>query len=244
MYNIIGDFMKYKNILKAKFIKRENRFISYCLIDNKEVKVYVPNTGRCKELLYKGVDVILSYNNNPKRTTKYTLLSVYKESRLINIDSQAPNTIVFEALENNKIFKDINFTKLIREKTFKNSRFDIYYEGYRNKKFVKGFIEVKGVTLEVDNVAYFPDAPTLRGLKHIKELIDCLNCGYEANIIFLIQMENINYFLPNASMQAEFAAELNNAQTKGIKILSYESQVKKDEIYLNKKVPIGDLSKF
>ncbi|RVU55378.1 DNA/RNA nuclease SfsA [Anaerosphaera multitolerans] len=236
--------MKYENIKEAVFIKRTNRFIAACIIDGIEEKVYVPNTGRCKELFITGSKVYVSKSNNPKRVTKYTLTSVYKDKRLINIDSQAPNSIVEEALKAGTIFKEYNFSKIVREKTFNNSRFDIYYEAIKDDKEIKGFIEVKGVTLEEDNIAYFPDAPTLRGLKHIQELVIAKEKGYSSHIVFLVQMENIKSFLPNVKMQPEFGSELNKAQHQGVEIKSFECRVKADEILLSKEVPVGDLSSF
>ncbi|MDO5040874.1 MAG: DNA/RNA nuclease SfsA [Peptoniphilus sp.] len=236
--------MKYKNTLKGKFIERINRFICYCYIGSEKHKVYVPNTGRCRELLLKDADVVLSENNDPSRKTKYTLLSVYKEGSLINIDSQAPNKVVYDALVDKKIFTDINFTLISREKTYADSRFDIYYEGFREENFVKGFIEIKGVTLFENSVAYFPDAPTLRGLKHLKELICAGKDSYESNILFLIQKQGSRYFLPNYKMQPEFARYLYKAQRQGVNIKAYDAIVKEDEITLNSEIPIGDLKQF
>lgn len=230
--------MIYKNIVRGIFIKRENRFIAYVNINNQIHKTYVPNTGRCKELLIEGVEVILTKSDNPKRATKFTLVSVYKNGFLINIDSQAPNKIVFESIKNKKILTDIELTILIPEKTYGNSRFDIYYEGIRNNKLVKGFIEVKGVTLEIDNVAYFPDAPTLRGLKHLKELELAYKDGYESSVLFLVQMKNITHFSPNKTMQKEFAKTLANVSNNGVNILCYDSIVKPNEVIIDNKIPV------
>ncbi len=236
--------MKYENTLKGNFIERINRFICYCDIYGEKHKVYVPNTGRCKELLIDGANVVLSENNDPNRKTKYTLLSVYKDCSLINIDSQAPNKIVYDALVDGKIFKEVDFTLISREKTYSESRFDIYYEGFRNKKPVKGFMEIKGVTLFENDIAYFPDAPTLRGLKHIKELTSALKDDYEASIIFLIQKQGSKYFLPNYKMQPEFAQYLYKAQTQGVNVKSYDTIVTENEITLNSEILIGNLEQF
>lgn len=230
--------MKYENTLEATFINRENRFISTVEIEKEIHKAYVPNTGRCKELLIPGVKVILTKSNDPKRATKYSLVSVYKNNSLINIDSQAPNKIVLEALKSGKILKDVELTSIIPEKTYGQSRFDIYYEGIRNNNLVKGFIEVKGVTLEIDNIAYFPDAPTLRGLKHLKELQEAHNNGFEANVLFLVQMENIKHFSPNRIMQEEFANTLFEISNNGVNIHCYDTTNTENEIILNKKIPI------
>ena len=162
--------MNYKKVIKAKFIERPNRFIAYCKINETIEKVHVKNTGRCRELLIPNCTVYLEESDNANRKTKYSLIAVQKGNRLINMDSQVPNKVVQEALINKTIVlpgldEEISFIK--PEKTYGNSRFDIYLET-ENKK---AFIEIKGVTLEEDGVVLFPDAKTERGVKHIKELI-------------------------------------------------------------------------
>src|SRR5699024_1964221 len=159
--------MKYEHIVEGIFEKRLNRFIAEVSIDGVTEQVHVKNTGRCKELLIPGVQVLLDYVDKPTRKTKYSLISVMKNNRLINIDSQAPNTVVFEAIQAGYIPVFTDYTSLKREVTFQSSRFDLYAE----HGGVKEFIEVKGVTLENDGVAMFPDAPTARGAKHVLELI-------------------------------------------------------------------------
>lgn len=237
--------MKYKNTLRAKFIKRPNRFVAYCMIGNEEEKVYVPNTGRCKELFREGVDVVLSKaNDNSKRKTKYSLVSVYKGERLINIDSQAPNAIVEEGLREGAIFEEYNFVNILREKKYKKSRFDIYYERTEHEEIIEGFIEVKGVTLESNNRCLFPDAPTERGVKHILELIDASKNGYEANILFLIQMSNVENFSPNYEMHKEFAEVLAMADKKGVKIHAFSCNVEEEQVRVSSPVEICDLSVF
>lgn len=232
--------MKYENVVEGTFIKRENRFISYCYVNGKEEKVYVPNTGRCKELFIEGRKVYLTYHNDENRKTKYTLISIYKDNYLINIDSQAPNKVVEEAILNKVILKDYNFTKVKREVTFDKSRFDFYLEGdYKNEEF-KAFLEVKGVTLEDNSHATFPDAPTLRGLKHLKELKKAYDVGYKAFIVFVIQMSPIDYFVPNTKMQEEFSKELKYIINNGVKCLVYQCDVSKDTLSITKEVPLGD----
>ena len=169
--------MKYNNIVEGKFLERPNRFISYCEIDNNIEKVHVKNTGKCKELLIPNCKVYLEESDNPNRKTKYSLIAVQKDNRLINMDSQVPNKVVYEAILNNKISlpgleEDIFYIK--PEKTYENSRFDIYIET-ENKR---AFIEVKGVTLEEDDIVMFPDAKTERGVKHINELVKASKEGY------------------------------------------------------------------
>lgn len=176
--------MTYKNINKAVFIDRPNRFIARCEINEQVETVHVKNTGRCKELLIPGTTVFLEKFNAQTRKTNYDLISVIKGNRIINIDSQAPNKIFLEWAKSGKFLPDILLIK--PEYRFLNSRFDFYIE----TPFKKIFIEIKGATLENNGVVMFPDAPTQRGLKHISELIEVKKKGYEAYIIFVIQMEN------------------------------------------------------
>ncbi|WP_138159252.1 DNA/RNA nuclease SfsA [Peptoniphilus catoniae] len=224
--------MKYKNIVEGKLINRENRFIATVDINGNLVRVHVPNTGRCKEIFIPGARVILEKSNNPKRKTPYSLVSTYKGDLLINIDSQAPNKIVKEALTGKKLFSDISYLK--PEYSYGDSRFDFYFE--RSDK--KCFMEVKGVTLEKDSIAMFPDAPTLRGKKHIEGLIEASSKGYVAYILFLIQMETISSFIPNLKMDPSFSNALKFAKESGVNILCYDSLVSKDEVVFNKSVPL------
>lgn len=229
--------MKYNKMIKAKFIERPNRFVAYCDIDGKIEKVHVKNTGKCKELLVPGYEVYLEESDNHSRATKYSLIAVKKGERLINMDSQVTNKMVYEALEDKSLIlpgfdEDITFIK--PEKTYGNSRFDVYVEG----KTKKAFIEVKGCTLEIDGVVKFPDAKTERGVKHVKELIKAKEEGYLAYIILVIQMENVFYFTPNVDMHKEFGDVLKEADEKGVKILAYDSKVEIDNIKLNNPVKV------
>lgn len=233
--------MKYNNVVEGIFINRENRFICYCFVNGEKVKVYVPNTGRCKELFIEGRKVYLTYHNDDNRKTKYTLISIYKDDLLINIDSQAPNAVVEEAILNKSILKDYNFTMVKREVKFDNSRFDFYLEGtYKDNNEFKGFLEVKGVTLEENGHATFPDAPTLRGLKHLKELSLAVEKGYIAFVVFVIQMSPMKDFVPNKSMQIDFSNELKNAINNNVICLCYECDVNKDSLSIKKEIPLGD----
>jgi len=226
--------MIYKNIYEGIFLERTNRFIAKVNINNKIETVHVKNTGRCKEILIPDTKVYLEKSDNPNRKTKYSLISVYKKDVLINIDSQVPNQVVFEALKNNEIesIKDVVYAK--REKTYGNSRFDIYYE----TKTESGFIEVKGVTLEENKIAKFPDAPTIRGTKHINELIKATKEGYKCYILFLIQLKGCKMFISNKEMDPIFARTLKKAKSKKVNILCYDSIVTKDKIIMNKKIDI------
>ena len=158
-----------KEILEAKFINRPNRFNALVELEGEEITVHVPNTGRCKELLVEGVKVLIRKENNPTRKTKYDLISVYKGNELISIDSQIPNKVVMEALQNKKIEKLIRYNNILKEKTFGNSRFDFKLSNDNGEEY---YLEVKGVTLEEDGHAMFPDAPKERGRKHLLELIE------------------------------------------------------------------------
>ncbi len=208
--------MKYKNIISGKFIKRPNRFIAEVEIEGKTEIVHVKNTGRCKELLLPGSEVILEVSDNPARKTKYDLIAVYKEGLgLVNIDSQAPNKVVHEWL------KTQGFSYIKPEFTYGNSRFDFYMEK-DNEKYL---LEVKGCTLEIDGVGYFPDAPTERGVKHLKELIKAKKEGFRCAVAFVIQMEGINEVLPNGKTHPEFEKVFNEAKKNGVEVLFLKCKV-------------------
>jgi len=229
-------FMKYRNVISGVFIERPNRFIAICDIDGQTVKAHVRNTGRCRELLIKGVKVYLEISEWGKRKTGYTLIAVEKGDRLVNIDSIAPNKVVLENLQNGKLaFPNMGEPKLIKtEKQFGDSKFDIYLET-DNKK---AFVEVKGVTLEEDGIALFPDAPTERGIKHMKELIKAVDEGYDAYIVFIIQMKGVSSFSPNIRTHPEFGVELNNAYKSGVHVLCFDTVVEADSITLADPVPV------
>ncbi|CEN90263.1 sugar fermentation stimulation protein [[Clostridium] sordellii] len=229
--------MIYENIVEAIFIERPNRFIAHCIVNGKEEVVHVKNTGKCRELLIPGCKVYLQEHDNPKRKTKFSLISVIKENRLINMDSQAPNKVAYEALINNQINLpglkgDIKYIK--PEKTYGDSRFDIYIETDTEK----AFLEVKGVTLEEDGIVLFPDAKTERGVKHINELIKAIDDGYLSYILFVIQMDDVKYFTPNIKMNKEFGQALKNAYSKGVNILAYDCDVTLNSLDIKNKVDI------
>lgn len=229
--------MKYSEIKEGVFLERPNRFIAKVLIDEKEETVHVKNTGRCKELLIKGAKVYLSVSDNPLRKTKYDLIAVEKEviggKLLVNMDSQIPNDVTGEWLPVSGLFSENALIK--REVKFGNSRFDFYIEdGAR-----KAFLEVKGVTLENNGIASFPDAPTERGVKHIGELTECKKSGYESYILFVIQMKGVKAFEPNDITHKAFGDALRNAQKKGVKIIAYDCEVTPDSIKLSKEVKVN-----
>ena len=211
--------MKYTNITKAKFISRPNRFIAEVEIDGHTETVHVKNTGRCKELLIPGCDVWLDAPGTEGRKTKYDLVAVKKSNGLlINIDSQAPNKMVKEWLAN----KD--YDKVTPEYTYGNSRIDFYME--RGKE--KFLMEVKGCTLEVDGIGYFPDAPTERGVKHLRELAKAAKEGFHAILAFVIQMDGINEVRPNIDTHAEFGLALDEAKAAGVEVWFLQCHVEED----------------
>lgn len=224
--------MKYHRIQKAIFLSRPNRFVAKVNIDGTEIPVHVKNTGRCRELLTEGAEVWLEKSSNPDRKYAYSLVTVKKGERMVNMDSQAPNKAVGEWLSESGLFADI---KLIKpECKYGNSRFDFYVE-YADKK---AFIEVKGVTLENDGAVSFPDAPTERGSKHLRELCECIKYGYEAYVIFVIQMKDVLYFTANGEHDPVFARTLEEAKNEGVSILAYDCLVTNNEMKIGDRVEV------
>lgn len=224
--------MRYDNIHKGKFLSRPNRFIANVEIDGKAEVCHVKNTGRCKELLIEGCTVWLEHSDSASRKTTFDLVAVEKGDRLINMDSQAPNKAVGEWLREKNPFGE-GFS-VYPEKKYGNSRFDFYLESHDRKIFM----EVKGCTLEKDGVVLFPDAPTLRGVKHIEELSHCLDEGYESYIMILVQMSDVKYFTPNYDTHPEFGEALEKASQKGVKILCYDCNVTHDSMTVGKPVKV------
>ncbi len=229
--------MKYKNIVKGTFIERPNRFIAYAEIDGKMEKAHVKNTGRCKELLLPGASVYLEVADNPERKTKYDLIAVEKfregkEPLLINMDSQAPNNAAEEWLKKGNLFSENAVVK--REVRYGKSRFDFYIEDGERK----AFLEVKGVTLEENGLALFPDAPTERGVKHIKELLSCMDEGYEAYILFVIQMKEMHAFSPNDKTHPDFGRALREAVDGGVKVLAVDCKAGTDYMELDNYIEV------
>lgn len=225
-------FMKYKNIIEGRFLSRPNRFIAHVNINGHEEVCHVKNTGRCRELLTPNAEVFLQISDNPNRKTRYDLIGVKKNHLMINMDSQVPNKVVEEWLKSNHVLFQ---NPVIRsEKVYGKSRFDFYVEDGERR----AFIEVKGVTLEDKGVASFPDAPTERGVKHIKELQKSISDGYEAYLFFVIQMKGIHKMQPNRERHPEFAAALADAVRTGVKVLAYDCLVTADSIQIDKPVCI------
>ncbi len=223
--------MKYEMIRTATFISRPNRFVAIVDIDSIQMKVHVKNTGRCRELLIPGAKVVLHDSNNPSRKYRHDLIAVYKGELLVNMDSQAPNKVFEEYLVSNQPFGD-GFV-INPEHYHGDSRYDFFLESDDRKIL----IEVKGVTLESDGICMFPDAPTERGLKHIRGLERCLEEGYEAYIVFVIQMKGMKVFRPNSVTDPEFSEELRLAESRGVKILCLECRVGEDSLDIIGEIP-------
>ena len=213
--------MIYNNITRAVFIDRPNRFVAHVDVGGTTETVHVKNTGRCKELLLPGSEVWLTAPGTPGRKTKYDLVAVRKMSGvLFNIDSQAPNRVAAEWLEGQ------GFDRILPEHTFGDSRIDFYME----RGDQRYLMEVKGCTLEVDGVGYFPDAPTERGVKHIRELIKAAAAGYRAALAFVIQMDGVREVRANVSTHAAFGAALEEARAAGVRVLFLPCHVEPDRL--------------
>ncbi len=236
--------MRYPKIRKAIFLHRPNRFIAHVLLDGKNETVHVKNTGRCKELLVPDATVYLEESDNPVRKTKYDLIAVEKivnaqELLLINMDSQAPNKVAAEWIRENKTYFP-KLTLLKPEFTLGDSRFDFYAEYEDNDGLHhKSLIEVKGCTLGKDGVALFPDAPTLRGLKHVRELTALRKSGeYECMILIIVQMKGCKFFTPNRETHADFADALKEAKASGVKIIAVECEVTPDTLLAKDEIEV------
>ena len=244
--------MRYQNIHRAVFLSRPNRFIAQVLLDGEELTVHVKNTGRCKELLVPGCTVYLEKSANPARKTAFDLVTVEKSladggTRLINMDAQAPNKLFQEWAQAGNFLPGL--TLLRPETTWGNSRFDFYWEaegraglGPAPTQAVdpirRGFVEVKGCTLEEDGWTYFPDAPTQRGVKHLEELIRAKAKGYEAAVCFVIQMAHVDGFSPNDRTHPEFGQALRRAAESGVEILTLSCHVTPEEVYITDSIPL------
>lgn len=224
--------MKYESITEGKFVKRLNRFVAEVEIQGGRILCHVKNTGRCRELLKEGATVYLEKSSNVQRKYQYSLITVRKGERLVNMDSQAPNKAVYEFIKNGGLFEKISLIK--PECTYKKSRFDFYVE-YNGKK---AFVEVKGVTLENEGVVSFPDAPTQRGARHLNELCQCIEEGYEAHVFFAVQMKDVRYFTPSGENDPAFREALINAADKGVKIHAYDCTVTENEMKISEKVTV------
>ncbi len=228
--------MQYHNIKPAVFLARPNRFIARVRVDGTELAVHVKNTGRCRELLVPGCRVYLEPAENPARKTPYSLVAVEKGERLINMDSAAPNVVVAEAIRGGLLLPGMDApARLYKpEVRFGDSRLD----GYLETPGLSGYIEVKGVTLEENGVVRFPDAPTERGVRHLGELERAVALGKYACAVFVIQMEQADYFTPNDATHPEFGAALRHAAGHGVQIAAYSCRVTPDTLMLSTPVKV------
>ena len=225
--------MKYTEIVTAEFIERPNRFIAYVDLMGARTKVHVKNTGRCRELLTERAKVYLEKNGKESRSTAYDLVAVEKEGRLVNMDSNAPNKVAGEWLQAGGLYEDVSLVR--PEKTFGSSRFDFYVESASGKR---AYIEVKGVTLEREGVAAFPDAPSERAVKHVEELAEARRKGYEAYLLFVIQMKGVYCVEPNWDTQPAFGEALRRARREGVRLLAYDCLVREDGLELDAPIPV------
>ena len=223
--------MQYDNVQEARFLSRPNRFIALVALPEGQEAVHVKNTGRCRELLLPGVRVILTKSNNPARKTRYDLIAVERNGQLINIDSQAPNRAALEYLP--KLFPQATLIK--PEYQMGRSRLDFYVEAPSHKPTL---VEVKGVTLLEGDLALFPDAPTLRGVKHLHELTACVEAGYDAWVLFILQMKGARRLRPNDQTDPAFGQALREAANGGVKILAVDCVVTPDTMVADQPVPV------
>ena len=224
--------MRYENVKLGRFQSRPNRFVAHVLMDGETAVCHVKNTGRCRELFVPDAKVVLAPGMNPARKTLYDVIAVYKGDKLINIDSQAPNRVFREWAEGGGFLPD---AQIIRpEYMYGQSRLDFYVET-REKRCL---VEVKGVTLEENGLARFPDAPTLRGGKHLRELKAAVQKGYECYAFFVIQMHGVHSFTPNAATDPAFAQALKTALDAGVHVLAYDCLVQEDSLAMGEPVPV------
>lgn len=226
--------MKYGKVVHGLLVRRVNRFIAEITFGGIMEQVHIKNTGRLKELLVPGTEVLLEHSDHPNRKTRFSLIAAAKHGGWVNVDSQAPNAAAFEALRAGSLaeFGQVDLVK--REVTYGDSRFDLYFE----KGAKKGFVEVKGVTLEENGIAMFPDAPTARGTKHVLEMAKAVREGFIGAILFVVQMKGCHAFTPYRAMDSALADALLEASRQGVQILAYDSIVKENELLLSEPIPV------
>jgi sugar fermentation stimulation protein A len=224
--------MRYDNVILGRFQSRPNRFIAHVLVNGEIAVCHVKNTGRCRELFVPDARVVLAPGTNPARKTMYDVIAVYKGDKLINIDSQAPNQVFREWAVSGGFLPD---AQIIRpEYLYGQSRLDFYVE----TKEKRCLVEVKGVTLEEEGIARFPDAPTERGVKHLTELAAAVRKGYECYAFFVIQMCGVYSFSPNGATDPAFAKALKTALDAGVHVLAYDCRVREDSLTMGEPVPV------
>lgn len=224
--------MDYGCVVPARFLDRPNRFVAHVLLGQETVTCHVKNTGRCRELLVPGATVYLERGTNPNRRTAWDLIAVEKDGKLINMDAQAPNRVFLEWAQGGHFRPGLTLLK--PETTFGASRFDFYWETASDR----GFVEVKGVTLEEDGVVRFPDAPTLRGVKHLEELAAARQAGYQAALCFIVQLAGAKYVQPNDVTHPQFGQALRQAAAAGVEVFALGCSVTPDSLTAADPVPV------
>lgn len=225
--------MQYSDIHKAVFLERPNRFIAHCTVDGMLETVHVKNTGRCRELLVPGATVYLEKSSNPNRKTAYDLVTVETPFGLVNMDAAAPNQVAGELLRTGAILSSPTLVQ--PEVRFGASRLDFYAENDRQRLFV----EVKGVTLRQGEWAVFPDAPTVRGAKHMGELVQAVAQGYRAMALLIVQMGGCTAFRPNRETDPAFCRALRDAQAAGVEVRAVDCRVTPDTVTANRELPVN-----
>ena len=225
--------IRYEKMKQGVFLSRPNRFVAHVRLDGREEICHVKNTGRCRELLLPGAEVWCQHHDDPGRKTAWSLITVRKGERLVNLDSQVPNKLALDYVKQGGLGFAPQMVK--PEQTYGNSRFDLYYEAGERR----GFVEVKGVTLEDGGVARFPDAPTQRGRKHLLELQTAVEAGFDAWVLFVIQMADIRRFEPNWPRDPDFAEALCRAAEHGVQVRAVECIVTEDSLAITKEVPVA-----
>lgn len=228
--------MRYGAVSWAEFIARPNRFIAQCRLGEEEIRCHVPNTGRCRELLLPGAAAVVERSQNPGRKTGWTLVAVRKGEMLVNLDSQAPNRVVEEALRAGRLDGALGgpVQEVRREVRAGESRLDFTARAAGRTVYV----EIKGVTLEREGTALFPDAPTARGARHLEELTRLAAAGFGAAVVFVIQMRGPRLFRPNAGQDPAFARALRRAAAAGVVVAAWDCVVEPGGLTLGRPVPV------
>lgn len=224
--------MNYTHVQQGIFLARPNRFVAHVQLNGGLAVCHVKNTGRCRELLLPGSRVLVQKEQNPLRKTPYTLIAVYKGNILVNIDSSAPNKALAEWLPQSRCW---GVPTLIKpEAVLGESRLDFYVETTTQSLY----IETKGVTLEQDGVALFPDAPTQRGIKHLQELVRCKQAGHGAAVVFVVQMSGVRHFAPNIKTHPAFGPALQQAAAQGVQVMAMDCRVTPESLAIQNPVPV------
>ncbi len=219
--------------LVGKFIKRDNRFVCTVQVGENQLKAHVKSTGRMAELFLQGAKVVVRQSSNPNRKTAYDLVAVWREGQWFNVDSQVPNRVIYDGFEQGNILTE-PILSIKREVTYSNARLDMKVRTEKETYFV----EVKGVTLERDGLAWFPDAPTSRGVKHLKVLMEAVSQGYRGMMIFLVQFTDVDGFCVNRNQDPTFADALEKARRQGVEIRAFDCLVTPSTIEIKHEIPI------